>query len=159
MLVGIFSLKFAERVSPHKTQFNQDRLIFFDDVVHAIAFSLCENFAVGGRVKVLTVFLVQDFQKATLWWCCNQRREHCDTDAPHDAEEVVGRMLPSKCRWRFSLARHSARTALLSTFPTGRGCDRYRGVDWTLVVTGPLPGSISRVLVSPIIPTDYGHLP
>ena len=22
--------------------------------------------------------------------------EHCDTDAPHDAEEVVGRMLPSK---------------------------------------------------------------
>ena len=86
----------------------------------------------------------------SFWWCCNQRREHRDTDAPHDAEDVcgsdleggkrdpvegatlsqriqppcgcedhathtlqvhtqvVGRMLPSRCRWRFSLTRHGA---------------------------------------------------
>ena len=35
------------------------------------------------------------------------------------------------------------------TFSTGRGYYRYPGVDWTLVVTGPWPNSISRVLVSP----------
>ena len=81
------------RVSPDKTQFNQGRLIFFDDVVHAIAFSPCGKLLaveakptvfLGPRfsesdvelrhkraqghflVKVPTVFLVQDFQKATL---------------------------------------------------------------------------------------------
>ena len=37
----------------------------------------------------------------------------------------------------------------LLTFSTGRGYYRYPGVDWTLVVTGPSPNSISRVLVSP----------
>ena len=55
------------RVSPDKTQFNQGGLIFFDDVVHAIAFSPCGKLlAVGGQDKAPTVFLVQDFQKATL---------------------------------------------------------------------------------------------
>ena len=32
----------------------------------------------------------------------------------------------------------------------GCGYDRYRRVDWTLVETRPWPGSISRVLVSPM---------
>ena len=32
----------------------------------------------------------------SFWWCCHQRRKHRDTDAPHDAEEVAGKMLPSR---------------------------------------------------------------
>ena len=66
-LLEILSENLGGRVSPDKTQFNQVRLIFFDDVVHAIAFSPCGKLlAVGGQVKAPTVFLVQDFQKATL---------------------------------------------------------------------------------------------
>ena len=56
MLVGDSLRKFGDRVSPDKTQFNLDRLIFFDDVVHAIAFSPCGKLlAVGGQVKAPTV--------------------------------------------------------------------------------------------------------
>ena len=40
---------------------------------------------------------------------------------------------------------------------TGRGYDRYASVDWTLVKTGPWPGPISRVPVSPKFPADGGH--
>ena len=41
------------KVSPDKTQFNQGRLIFLDDVVHAIAFSPCGKLlAVGGDVEL-----------------------------------------------------------------------------------------------------------
>ena len=36
---------------------------------------------------------------------------------------------------------------------TGRGYDRYPSVDWTLVKTGPWPGPISRVPVSPKFPS------
>ena len=46
------------------------------------------------------------------------------------------------------LGASDAKSASLQTFPTGRGFDRYPGVDWTLVVTGPWPNSMSRVLVS-----------
>ena len=54
-------------MSPDKTQFNQGRLFFFDDVVDAIACSPCGKLlSLGGQVKAPTVFFVQDFQKATL---------------------------------------------------------------------------------------------
>ena len=50
---------------PNKTQFNQGRLFFFDDVVHAIAVSLCGKLlAVGGRFKVPTVFLNPRFSES-----------------------------------------------------------------------------------------------
>ena len=49
-----------------------------------------------------------------------------------------------------SLARHDASGTLIrkcttSMFPAGHGYDRFPGVDWTLVVTGPWLGPISRV--------------
>ena len=52
-------------MSPDKTQFNQGGLIFFDDVVHAIAFSPCVKlFAVGGQDKAPTVFLGPRFSES-----------------------------------------------------------------------------------------------
>ena len=39
--------------SPDKTQFNQNRLIFHNDVVHAFTFSLCEQLlAVKARIRL-----------------------------------------------------------------------------------------------------------
>ena len=86
-----------ERVSPNKTQFNQDRLFFFDDVVHAIAFSLCcKLLAVGSQTVVPTVFLVQDFQKVVVGGAATSAANTVTLTLHPDAEEVVGRMLPSK---------------------------------------------------------------
>ena len=40
----------------------------------------------------------------------------------------------------------------LERFPLGAATTVTLGVDWTLVATGPWPGSISRVLVSQMLP-------
>ena len=54
------------KVSPGKTQFNLNRFIFLDGVVHAVASLFVEKLlVVEGQDKAPTVFLVHLFPKVT----------------------------------------------------------------------------------------------
>ena len=56
------------RVSLDNAQSDRTGLIFFDDIVHAFAFSPCGKLlAVEGQDKALKIFLVQDFQTLRRW--------------------------------------------------------------------------------------------
>ena len=74
---------------------------------------------------------------------------------PHDGcscltgvHSVYGYLLKSRRPGQHKLNSGSPPAGWFPLPDAGRGYYRYPGVDWTLVVTGPWPNSISRVLVS-----------